>query len=217
MELFNFIIHFDQYLPRFIENYGVWVYAILFMIIFVETGVVLMPFLPGDNLLFVAGAMAAVGSLNPWLVGWLLVLAAVLGDSCNYWIGRKYGLRLFSEKRSFPSMSYLRQSEAFFAKHGGKSVMIGRFFPFIRTFTPFVAGISIMPYPRFLAFSVAGSLLWVGSLVTLGYQLGQVPWIRDNLTVLVFVIIGISLLPVFYQSVSMLIQNRKAKINQQSL
>lgn len=200
MPLVDFILHIDQHLLTFIGQYGVWVYGLLFLIIFVETGLVFMPFLPGDNLLFAAGALAALGKLDPVLVSLLLGSAAILGDTCNYWIGRTYGTRLFSPKRRFPSMAYLQQAEAFFNRHGGKSVLIGRFFPFIRTFTPFVAGMSRMPYMRFLAFSVSGTVIWVGALVTAGYFLGQLAFVKEHLTAIVLGIIIVSLLPVIIQS-----------------
>jgi len=197
MPLIDFILHIDQHLKEFISQYGVWVYGAIFLIIFCETGLVFTPFLPGDNLLFAAGALAAIGQLDPWLISGVLFSATVLGDSTNYWIGRLYGRRLFSDKRPFPSRKHLATSEAFFAKHGGKSVLIGRFMPFIRTFTPFIAGMSEMPYWRFLGFSVSGTMLWVGTLVPAGYYLGQLTFVKNNLTLIVLFIIGISLLPLF--------------------
>ncbi len=199
MPIIDFILHIDQHLKAFIDQYGTWVYAAIFLIVFCETGLVFTPFLPGDNLLFAAGALAAIGQLDPWLISGVLASAAIIGDSTNYWIGRKYGVHIFSEKRKFPSRKYLAMAEAFFAKHGGKSVLIGRFMPFIRTFTPFVAGMSHMPYLRFLAFSVSGTFVWVGTLVPAGYFLGGLPFVQQNLTAIVLLIIFVSLLPLFIQ------------------
>jgi len=201
MPLIDFILHIDQHLKELIRTDGVWIYGIIFLIIFCETGLVFMPFLPGDNLLFAAGALASIGQLDPWLISAVLGAAAIIGDSTNYWIGRKFGSRLFSETRKFPSRKHLATAEEFFEKHGGKSVLIGRFMPFIRTFTPFVAGMSEMPYARFLAFSVGGTFLWVGTLVPAGYFLGQLPFVKNNLTLIVLFIIGISLLPIFIHGI----------------
>ena len=211
MPLIDFILHIDQHLKEFISQYGTWVYAAIFLIIFCETGLVFMPFLPGDNLLFAAGALAAIGQLDPWLISGVLGAAAIIGDSTNYWIGRKYGTRLFSETRKFPSRKHLATAEAFFQKHGGKSVLIGRFMPFIRTFTPFVAGMSTMPYLRFLAFSVSGTILWVGTLVPAGYFLGQLPFVKENLTLIVLIIIGLSLLPLFIQGARHYLEKRRSR------
>lgn len=209
MPIIDFILHIDQHLKDFIDQYGTWVYAAMFVIVFCETGLIFTPFLPGDNLLFAAGALAAIGQLDPWLISGVLASAAILGDSTNYWIGRKYGIHIFSEKRKFPSRKYLAMAQAFFAKHGGKSVLLGRFMPFIRTFTPFVAGMSHMPYLRFLAFSVSGTIIWVGTLVPAGYFLGGLPFVQENLTVIVLLIIFLSLLPVFIQGGRHYLASRK--------
>lgn len=213
MPIIDFILHIDQHLKELILKDGIWIYAIIFLIIFCETGLVFMPFLPGDNLLFAAGALAAIGQLNPWLISLVLGAAAIIGDSTNYWIGRKYGTRLFSETRKFPSRKHLATAEIFFEKHGGKSVLIGRFMPFIRTFTPFVAGMSEMPYGRFLAFSISGTILWVGTLVPAGYFLGQLPIVKENLTLIVLFIIGLSLLPIFIHGIQRYWAKRQAKQN----
>lgn len=213
MPIIDFILHIDQHLKELILKDGIWIYAIIFLIIFCETGLVFMPFLPGDNLLFAAGALAAIGQLNPWLISLVLGAAAIIGDSTNYWIGRKFGTRLFSETRKFPSRKHLATAEIFFEKHGGKSVLIGRFMPFIRTFTPFVAGMSEMPYGRFLAFSISGTILWVGTLVPAGYFLGQLPIVKENLTLIVLFIIGLSLLPIFIHGIQRYWAKRQAKQN----
>ena len=179
-----------------VTNYGPWIYAILFLVIFCETGLVVTPFLPGDSLLFIAGAVAAGGGMDPVLLGGLLMLAAILGDSTNYVIGRTAGERLFSNPNSkIFRRDYLQKTHDFYEKHGGKTVTLARFLPIIRTFAPFVAGVARMPYPRFFAFSVAGTILWVGGLVTLGYFFGNVPFIKKNLSLLVVAIILLSLVP----------------------
>ena len=192
----DLILHLDVYLDMLVNNYGPWIYAILFLVIFCETGLVVMPFLPGDSLLFIAGAVAAGGGMDPVLLGGLLMLAAILGDSTNYVIGRTAGERLFSNPNSkIFRRDYLQKTHDFYDKHGGKTVTLARFLPIIRTFAPFVAGVARMPYPRFFAFSVAGTILWVGGLVTLGYFFGNVPFIKKNLSLLVVFIILLSLVP----------------------
>ena len=192
----DLILHLDVYLDLLVNNYGAWIYAILFLVIFCETGLVVMPFLPGDSLLFIAGAVAAGGGMDPVLLGGLLMLAAILGDSTNYLIGRTAGERLFSNPNSkIFRRDYLQITHDFYDKHGGKTVTLARFLPILRTFAPFVAGIAKMPYPRFFGFSVLGTVLWVGGLVTLGYFFGNVPFIKKNLSLLVVFIILLSLVP----------------------
>ena len=192
----DLILHLDVYLDLLVTNYGTWVYAILFLVIFCETGLVVMPFLPGDSLLFIAGAVAAGGGMDPVLLAGLLMAAAILGDSTNYIVGRTAGERLFRNPDSKVfRRDYLMRTHEFYDRHGGKTVTLARFLPIIRTFAPFVAGIGRMHYPRFLGFSVLGSILWVGSLVTLGYFFGNVPFIKKNLSLLVLAIIVLSLLP----------------------
>ncbi|MWV12232.1 DedA family protein [Pseudomonas sp. R-28-1W-6] len=192
----DLILHLDAYLELLVSQYGTWIYAILFLVIFCETGLVVTPFLPGDSLLFLAGALGAMGGLDINILIGSLCLAAILGDSCNYWIGRKLGKRLFNraDSRVF-RREYLVHTEAFYARHGGKTVTIARFLPILRTFAPFVAGIGHMPYGRFCLFSIAGTLLWVGGLCTLGYFFGNLPIIRDNLTLMILAVIALSLLP----------------------
>jgi len=192
----DLILHLDVYLDLLVKNYGLWIYAILFLVIFCETGLVVMPFLPGDSLLFIAGAVAAGGGMDPVLLGGLLMLAAILGDSTNYVIGRTAGERLFSNPNSkIFRRDYLQKTHDFYDKHGGKTVTLARFLPILRTFAPFVAGIAKMPYPRFFGFSVLGTVFWVGGLVTLGYFFGNVPFIKKNLSLLVVFIILLSLVP----------------------
>ncbi|MDH1631312.1 DedA family protein [Pseudomonas mosselii] len=192
----DLILHLDAYLDLLVNNYGPWIYAILFAVIFCETGLVVMPFLPGDSLLFIAGAVAAGGGMDPVLLAGLLMAAAILGDSTNYVIGRTAGERLFRNPNSkIFRRDYLQRTHEFYERHGGKTVTLARFLPILRTFAPFVAGIAHMHYPRFLAFSVAGSLLWVGGLVTLGYFFGNVPFIKQHLSLMVVGIIILSLVP----------------------
>ncbi|MDU9399598.1 DedA family protein [Metapseudomonas otitidis] len=192
----DLVLHLDQYLNLLVTNYGTWIYAILFLVIFCETGLVVTPFLPGDSLLFIAGAVCANGAMDPVLLALLLMSAAILGDSTNYLIGRTTGERLFSRPNSkIFRRDYLERTHEFYDRHGGKTVTLARFLPIVRTFAPFVAGVGRMPYGRFVAFSVAGSILWVGGLVTLGYFFGNVPFIKQNLSLLVIGIILLSLLP----------------------
>ncbi|AYC31470.1 DedA family protein [Pseudomonas cavernae] len=192
----DLILHLDTYLNLLVVNYGTWIYAILFLVIFCETGLVVMPFLPGDSLLFIAGALCASGNMDPLLLGALLMLAAIAGDSTNYLIGRTAGERLFRNPQSkIFRRDYLQRTHEFYDRHGGKTVTLARFLPIVRTFAPFVAGVGKMPYPRFFAFSVLGTIAWVGGLVTLGYFFGNVPFIKQNLSLMVLVVIALSLLP----------------------
>jgi membrane-associated protein len=193
----DIILHLDTYLEMLIAQYGNWIYLILFAVIFCETGLVVMPFLPGDSLLFIAGGMAAIGGMDLGLLMACLMVAATLGDSTNYVIGRTCGKRLFANPDSkIFRRDYLQQTEMFYLKHGGKTVTLARFLPILRTFAPFVAGLGRMHYPRFLGFSVAGTLLWVGGLTTLGYYFANIPFIRQHLTLLILAVIAISLAPV---------------------
>ncbi|WP_326519287.1 DedA family protein [Acinetobacter sp. CAAS 2-6] len=196
MNPIDFILHVDQHLLEFITNYGVWIYGILFLIIFVETGLVVMPFLPGDSLLFAAGALAAsTGALNPWLLGVLLFTAAVLGDTLNYHIGRWIGPRVFELNSRLINKQHLLKTQQFFARHGGKTIIFARFIPFARTFAPFVAGTGSMNYKYFLTYNVIGAFCWIASFVTLGYLFGNMPIVKDNFTHLIFGIIILSILP----------------------
>jgi membrane-associated protein len=193
----DIVLHLDKHLALLVENYGAWIYLILFCVIFAETGFVVTPFLPGDSLLFVAGALAAVGGMDiVWLIA-LLLAAAVLGNSVNYSIGRYLGPKVFHwEDSRFFNRAALEKTHAFYEKHGGKTLVISRFLPIFRTFAPFVAGIGAMDVFRFTLFNLIGALAWVVSLTLLGYWFGNLPWIKQNLTVVILVIIAISLLPV---------------------
>ncbi|MBM3185844.1 MAG: VTT domain-containing protein [Bacteroidetes bacterium] len=197
IEIFKHILNLD--FQWFFQNYGTAIYVILFLVIFIETGLVAMPFLPGDSLLFTAGLFAASGELNLSALLILLFIAAVLGDNCNYWIGRKVGLRVFTVKfngRQLVNEKYLVQTEAFFEKNGVKAIIMARFVPFIRTFAPFAAGIGKMDYRKFLLFDLLGGFLWIFSLTIAGYLLGEVEWIREHIDIVCLGIIFISILPV---------------------
>ena len=196
MELIDFILHVDDHLLEFITNYGVWIYGILFLIIFVETGLVVMPFLPGDSLLFAAGALAAsTGAMDPWLLGLLLFIAAVLGDTLNYHIGKYIGPRVFEIESRWINKQHLIKTSEFFERHGGKTIIFARFIPFARTFAPFVAGAGSMNYKFFLTFNVIGAICWVCSFITLCYLFGNMPIVKDNFIHLIFGIIFLSILP----------------------
>lgn len=194
-ELVDFILHLDVHLNAIIQNFGIWTYLILFLIIFLETGVVITPFLPGDSLLFAAGSFAALGSLNVWALFILLTLAAILGDTLNYWIGHYIGPRAFSGNVRFLKKEYMDRTHEFYEKHGGKTIILARFIPIIRTFAPFVAGIGAMDYPRFFLFNVTGAVLWVALFTFGGYFFGNLPFVQDNFTIVILMIIVISVLP----------------------
>ncbi len=195
-QFLDIVLHLDKHLTVLIQTYGVWVYAILFLIIFCETGLVVTPFLPGDSLLFVTGTLAASGALDVHGVFALLVLAAFSGDNTNYWIGRYVGPRVFSRERSrFLNPAHLDRTRRFYDKHGGKTVILARFLPIFRTFAPFVAGIGRMIYPKFMFYSFSGSIFWIGAFVYGGYYFGNIPVVRNNLTLFILGIIVISIVP----------------------
>jgi membrane-associated protein len=196
MNPIDFILHVDAHLLELVQQYGLWVYAILFLVIFAETGLVVTPFLPGDSLLFAIGALAATGVLDPVLSSLLIISAAFLGDNTNYWAGRTIGPRVFADENSrIFRRSYLEKTEAFYNRYGSRTVIIARFVPIVRTFAPFVAGMGRMHYGRFIGFSAIGSLLWVAICLGGGYLFGNLPFVRDNFTVVVLGIIAISVLP----------------------
>lgn len=191
----DLFLHLDTHLADLIAQYGSWTHGILFLIIFCETGLVVTPFLPGDSLLFAAGTFAGMGSLDPLFLFVLLACASTLGDSTNYWVGRFVGPRAFGGGIRFLRQEYLVRTHEFYERHGRKTVILARFLPILRTFSPFVAGIGRMPYTRFLAYSVAGSLAWVGLFVGAGYFFGNLPAVRQHFSLVVMGIIGISVLP----------------------
>jgi membrane-associated protein len=192
----DIVVHLDDHLLWVVQQYGAWIYALLFLIIFCETGLVVTPFLPGDSLLFVAGTIAGAGGMNVHLLAVLLVIAAVLGDSLNYALGRYLGPRVFRHEGSWVfRKEYLDRTNRFFAKHGGKTIIIARFVPIVRTYAPFVAGIGHMEYRRFLSFNVIGALVWVVLLTYAGYFFGNLPIVKDNLSLVIVIIILLSISP----------------------
>lgn len=191
----DIVLHLDTHLLALTQQYGMWVYAILFLIIYCETGLVVTPFLPGDSLLFVAGALCGMGALQLELLVPLLILAAFSGDNTNYWIGRLVGMRLLMRTNGLIKREHLDKTHAFYEKHGGKTILFARFLPIVRTFAPFVAGIGLMRYRFFMIFSALGSLAWIGSLAVAGYLFGNIPVIKNNLTLMIVGIIVVSLLP----------------------
>jgi len=191
----DIVLHLDAHLLALTQEYGIWVYAILFLIIYCETGLIVMPFLPGDSLLFVAGALCGLGALQlEWLAP-LLMLAAFGGDNTNYWIGRLIGVRLLKRTNGLIKREHIDKTHAFYEKHGGKTILFARFLPIVRTFAPFVAGIGLMNYRLFVLFGALGSFAWIGSLTVAGYFFGNIPIIKDNLTLMILGIVVISLLP----------------------
>jgi len=191
----DIVLHLDAHLLALTQEYGIWVYAILFLIIYCETGLIVMPFLPGDSLLFVAGALCGLGALQlEWLAP-LLMLAAFGGDNTNYWIGRLIGVRLLKRTNGLIKREHIDKTHAFYEKHGGKTILFARFLPIVRTFAPFVAGIGLMNYRLFVLFGALGSFAWIGSLTVAGYSFGNIPIIKDNLTLMILGIVVISLLP----------------------
>jgi membrane-associated protein len=196
-KIIDIALHLDRYLSAIIQQYGLWTYAILFMVIFIETGFVVMPFLPGDSLLFAAGTFAALKALK---IGWLIAglsAAAIIGDTVNYWVGHHLGPKVFSrEDARFLKKEYLERTHAFYEKHGGKTIIIARFVPIIRSFAPFVAGVGRMSYGRFLAFNVIGGVGWVVLLTGAGYFFGAIPLVKNNYSIAVLAIIAISTVPI---------------------
>ncbi|EGQ24210.1 DedA family membrane protein [Sporosarcina newyorkensis 2681] len=198
--IISFILHIDEHLIEIIQNFGNWSYVILFLIVFVETGIVIFPFLPGDSLLFAAGALAAMDAFNIVLLILVFFVAAVLGDTINYHIGKAVGTAITQNRRmgKFIDRKKMRKAEDFFNKHGGKTIVIARFMPFVRTFIPFIAGSSRMNYRYFFAYNVIGAVLWVGLFTTVGYLFGNIPFVKNNFSTIILSVIVLSVLPVFY-------------------
>jgi membrane-associated protein len=207
-ELVDFVLHVDKYLGIIISMFGPLTYAILFLIVFCETGLVFTPFLPGDSLLFISGALAGTGALELPLLFSVFVLAAILGDTVNYWAGKYIGAKVFrNENARFLKKEYLEDARKFYEKHGGKAIVYARFVPFIRTFAPFVAGMGRMSYPRFLAYNVGGGILWVTMFLLAGYFFGSVPLVRDNMTLVIYGIIAVTLVPAASKAVPAIIKH----------
>jgi membrane-associated protein len=204
MEISSFIdlfLHLDKHLSDLVIHYGSWVYGILTIIVFCETGLVIAPFLPGDSLLFAIGALCAVGSLNPFIIAPLLFIAAISGDNLNYWFGRTIGSKAFSNPDSkIFKQSYLQKTQSFYTDYGSKTIVIARFVPIVRTFAPFVAGLGKMNYRTFLSFSVGGALLWILLLISAGYYFGQIEFVKKNFSVVVLAIVCISILPALFET-----------------
>jgi membrane-associated protein len=194
--LIDLVLHFDTYLPGIIATYGFWTYFILFAIIFCETGLVVFPYLPGDSLLFVAGALSGAGFLKVEILIPVLIAAAVLGDSVNYWIGHTTGMKVFEKNYSLVKKEQLKKTEEYFARYGGLTIVIARFVPFIRTFAPFLAGVGKMSYRWFLMYNVLGAVLWISGFVLAGYFFGSLPIVKENFSLIVYAIIGLSLFAV---------------------
>lgn len=208
-ELINFILHIDRSLASLIQTFGPWTYAILFAVIFLETGLVVTPFFPGDSLIFIAGALVAVGSLNPFLLFAAFALAAIVGDTANYWIGHSLGRKIFSKKSRIFKEKYLADAEKFYEKHGSKTIIIARFVPIIRTFAPFVAGIGKMSYRKFILYNIVGGIAWVGIFLFAGYFFGTIPVVENNLSLVIIGIIVASLVPAALNFFSHVFKSKK--------
>lgn len=193
--IIDFILHIDKHLFEIVTNYQTWTYLILFAIVFCETGLVVTPFLPGDSLLFAAGTLAALGLLSIWVLIGVLIAAAILGDNTNYFIGKFFGHKVYEKNYRLIKRQYLEKTHVYYEKHGGKTVILARFMPILRTFAPFVAGVGTMKYPRFFSFSVIGNLIWVNAFCWVGYLFANNEFVKNNFTIVVLGIIAISLIP----------------------
>jgi len=209
-DFLSMLLHIDQFMAVWVAQYGMWIYLVLFLIIFGETGLVVLPFLPGDSLLFIAGAFGANGLINPFWLAVLLILAAILGNTVNYTIGRLLGSKVFSTHYRFLDRKALLATQAFYEKHGGKTIVLSRFLPIFRTFAPFVAGVGNMNAARFQCFNMVGALLWVGGLITLGYFFGNVPIIKEHLNTIVLLGVSAAVVPLVLTSVWKLLRRRPA-------
>jgi membrane-associated protein len=207
---FDFLLHIDRYLSVIIQDFGAWSYLILFVVIFIETGLVVTPFLPGDSLLFAAGAFAAVGAFNPVLLFVLMAFAAVAGDTANYWIGYKIGPRVFSGEVRFLKKEYLDKTQAFYEKYGGKTIFLARFIPIIRTFAPFVAGVGKMRYGYFISYNIIGGIVWTALCTFIGFFFGNLPVVKENFSLVIIAIVVISVLPAVWEVVKAKLEEKKA-------
>lgn len=201
MNLVNFILHIDTHLVQLVSTYGILTYAIIFIIIFIETGLVLTPFLPGDSLLFATGALAALGSFNMWLILPLMIIAAILGDTSNYWIGHFFGEKMIANPKIPIKKEHIEKTNAFFDKYGGKTIILARFVPIVRTFAPFVAGVGKMHYGKFISYNVIGGIAWVTLFILAGFFFGNIPSIKHNFSIVIMAIIAISVVPMVIEAV----------------
>lgn len=209
LQLFDMMLHVDKYLGTFIAQYGTMVYAVLFAIVFCETGLVVLPFLPGDSLLFIAGAFCATGAMNEWVLMALLITAAVTGNTVNYWVGQAIGHKVFTHDYRWIDKDALRKTHAFYENHGGKTIILARFVPIVRTFAPFVAGVSEMTFAKFQLFNFVGAILWVVGLVAAGYFFGNIPLIRDHLNTIVLVGVGAAVVPLALGAIWKLLRRKR--------
>lgn len=208
-QLIDFILHIDSHLSELVATYGVMIYIILFLILFCETGLVIAPFLPGDSLLFAAGTMAATGNMNLFILCLICILGAVLGNQLNFTIGKYFGPRIFEKDRKYIRKDYLDKTHLFYEKHGGKALILGRYIPFIRTFVPFVAGISQMDSYKFTIYNVVGALLWIIPVVGVGYLFGNIPVVKENFSIIVLAILILSVLPMLIGLISAWFHSKK--------
>ena len=212
----DFVLHMDEQLPKIIQSIGIWTYLALFAVIFIETGVVIMPFLPGDSLLYATGAIAAnpANAINPLLMYVLLAVAAILGDTANYWIGHFIGPKVFASNSRWFKREYLERTQAFYEKHGGKTIFLARFIPIIRTFAPFVAGVGKMRYSYFISYNVFGGIVWTGLFLGAGYFFGSLPFVQKNFELIILAIIVVSVLPAILEVIKERRANKSAASNQ---
>ncbi|MCP4536004.1 MAG: DedA family protein [Chloroflexi bacterium] len=211
-KIIDFVLHVDVYLNDIIARYGDWTLALLFIIIFLETGVVVTPFLPGDSLIFAAATFAARGSLNPWMLFVLLSIAAIAGDTVNYWIGHRVGAKAYTGEVKWIKKEYMERTHAFFEKHGGKTIFMARFVPFIRTFAPFVAGVSQMTYGFFIRWNIIGGIVWVGLFTALGYFFGNIPIVQENFELVIVAIIVLSVIPAIVEALKARKEMQESKL-----
>ena len=196
-QLIDFILHIDDHLVELVANYGIFIYIILFLILFAETGLVIAPFLPGDSLLFAAGALAASGNMNVWILILVCIAGAILGNQVNYMIGKYIGPRVYSQNFKWIRKQHIDKTHQFYEKHGGKALIIGRFLPFIRTFVPFIAGVGNMEVGKFTFYNIIGALVWVIPIVMVGYLFGNIPFVKEHFSIIVLIILLLSMIPLF--------------------